>query len=402
MAFLLLIIIYLTFISLGLPDSLFGVSWPIMHINFNLDIGYASLITVLIGLGTVWTSLFAGKLIRKFGTGIVTTVSILLTIIGLIGISFSPNIYIMIGFAIVLGIGAGAIDAALNDYVAKNYKPQHMNWLHSFWGIGVTTSPIIMSRFLVNENWRGGYRTIALIQTVIFIFAFLAYPLWKKVANKKATMPQLHMDNTVESIISQTKKDDIKEKFRPTKVRGLSLVLAMLACYCAIEMIVGVWGATFLISTKNIVASKAALWVSLYFGGITLGRILSGFLAIKLSDKTLIRCGMSVVFCGTICLALPFVNTTLIGLMLIGLGCAPIFPCTIHATKYRFGSAFSADVIGFQMAAAYVGGGLLQPLFGLVASKTTFVILPFVLLGLIVIQIILIETLNNKLKNKTA
>lgn len=399
MAFLLLIVIYLTFISLGLPDSLFGVSWPIMHINFNLDIGYASLITVLIGLGTVWTSLFAGKLIRKFGTGIVTTVSILFTIVGLVGISFSPNIYVMIVFAIVLGIGAGAIDAALNDYVAKNYKPQHMNWLHSFWGIGVTTSPIIMSRFLVNENWRGGYRTIAIIQTAIFIVVFLAFPLWKKVANKKSTTNQLHIDTIAESLISETKNDDIKVKFRPMQVRGLSLVLAMMACYCAIEMIVGVWGATFLISTKNIVAAKAALWVSLYFGGITVGRILSGFLAMKLSDKTLIRCGMAVVVCGTIALALPFSNiTTLLGLMLIGLGCAPIFPCTIHATKDRFGSAFSADVVGFQMAAAYVGGGLLQPLFGLIAAKTTFVILPFVLLSLVLIQIILIETLNYKLK----
>lgn len=389
MAFILLLVIYITFISLGLPDSLFGVTWPVMHIDFHLHVGYASLVSVIIGLGTVSTSFFAGKLIRKFGTGMVTTVSILFTVIGLLGISYSPNIYFVILFAIVLGIGAGAIDAALNDYVAKNYKPQHMNWLHSFWGIGVTVSPIIMSRFLLSDNWRGGYRTIALIQLAIFVIVVIAFPLWKKISSKSVNEVAVASDNE-------------KQKFRPTKVRGLSLVLVALACYCGIEMVVGVWGATFLIKTRGASPSTAALWVSLYYGGVTAGRILSGFLAMKLSDKTLIRYGMAVVICGAICLALPFSkNIALIGMLLVGLGCAPIFPSTIHATKDRFDSAFSADIVGFQMASAYIGGGLIQPLFGVIAARTTFAILPYVLMGLMLIQIILIETLNRKLR-KTA
>lgn len=389
MAFLLLLVIYITFISLGLPDSLFGVTWPVMHIDFNIDIGYASLISIIIGLGGINTSFFAGKLIRKFGTGLVTTVSILFTVVGLLGISFSPNIYIVILFAIILGMGAGAIDAALNDYVAKNYQPQHMNWLHSFWGIGVTVSPIIMSRFLLNDNWRGGYRTIALIQLSILVIVAIAFPLWKKVSSKKESQAVVIVDSK-------------KEKFRPSKERGLPLALVALACYCGVEMVVGVWGATFLIKTRYISPSTAALWVALYYGGLTAGRILAGFLAMKLSDKTLIRYGMVVVVCGAICLALPMGSIgSAIGMLLVGLGCAPIFPSTIHATKDRFDSAFSADIVGFQMASAYIGGALMQPIFGVIASKTTFAILPYVLLGLMLIQIILTEILNKKLR-KTA
>ncbi|MEG2453771.1 MAG: MFS transporter, partial [Clostridia bacterium] len=376
--------------SLGLPDSLFGVAWPVIHIEFGIDQGFASLMTIIIGCGTIWTSIFAGKAIRKFGTGIITAFSVCFTAVGLIGISFSQNVWVMIVFCIILGIGAGAIDAALNDYVAKHYKPQHMNWLHCFWGIGVTTSPIIMSRFLKNADWRGGYQTIAIMQSVLVVIMFASLPLWKKVTNSfKLSESALNVVPTSETI---------KSKINPIKIKGVTLSMAGMAFYCGLEMTLGTWGASMLIETKGIAPSTAALWIALYYGGITVGRGLSGFLAMKLSDNTLIKGGLFAIIFGIVLLLLPFGQIlTLIGLMLIGLGCAPIFPCTIHATATRFGFEYSADLVGYQMAAAYIGSGILQPLVGFISSRTTFLIMPYILLGFVLIQLLFFTLLKRKL-----
>lgn len=387
MTVLLLIIIYLAFVSLGLPDSLFGVAWPIVHLEFQLDEGFAGLVTIIIGAGTVWTSVVAGKAIRKFGTGWVTAVSTLLTVAGLLGISVSPNIWIMIAFAIVLGIGAGAIDAALNDYVAKHYKPQHMSWLHCFWGIGVTASPLIMSKFLGSGNdWRGGYQTVAIIQSVLLVFMFCSLPLWKKLENSPLVIPE-------DAPLPTT------EKIKPIKIPGVWLAMLSLGFYCSLEFTCGTWGASFLINTKNIDAATAAKWVSLYYGGITLGRGLTGFFAMKLNDKTLIRSGIIIAAFGAVMLILPFGKSfTFVGLLLVGLGCAPIYPCSIHATASRFGAEYSADIVGYQMACAYCIGGLCQPALGFISTRTTFAIIPYAFLALTLLQLLITEVLNKKLK----
>jgi Fucose permease len=393
MATLLLIIIYAAFVSLGLPDSLFGVAWPVIHLEFKLDQSLAGVVTLIIGAGTIWTSFIAGKAIRKFGTGWVTAVSVLFTVCGLFCISLSPNIWLMILSAIILGIGAGAIDTALNDYVAKHYKPQHMSWLHCFWGIGVTASPLIMSKFLGDgNNWRGGYQTVALIQTVLLVVMFCSLPLWKKLEKTE------HV-----SVDDATLEDEEKPNVKPIKIKGVWMAMLMLGFYCSLEFTCGTWGASFLINTKNIDAATAAKWVSFYYGGIMAGRGLTGFFAMKLSDKVLIRSGIIIAAVGAVMLIFPLGKEfTFIGLLLVGLGCAPIFPCTLHATASRFGAKYSADIVGYEMASAYCVGSLVQTSLGFIASRTTFTILPFAFLAFALLQLLLTEALNAKLKNQTA
>ena len=391
MATLLLIIIYASFISLGLPDSVFGVSWPVAHIDLGVGLDFASLLTVLVGLCTASLSMFAGRLIRRFGTGPVTSVSVLLTAIALMGISFSPTVWWVIPFMIMLGVGAGAVDVGLNDYVAAHYKAQHMNWLHCFWGIGVTVSPLIMSRFLLNASWRSGYRVIALIQLGFSVMLFLALPLWKKIAAKNA-------DPSLPDAEPLPAPDPAA---RPIQTPGVRMSMLMLAFYCGLEYIVGTWGASFLIHTRGIDAARAATWVSLYYGGIMFSRFITGFTTMRLSDQAPIRTGLIVLLLGAVCLALPFGDVfALMGMLLVGMGCGPIFPCTIHATAARFGKTYSADIVGFQMGGAYFGTLLLQPLFGYVATRTTFFITPYVLLVLALLQLCLFEGLERKLKKR--
>lgn len=397
MATLLLVIIYLAFISLGLPDSMFGVAWPIIHLEFGLDKSFASYVTIIVALGTIWTSFFTGKIIRKFGTGKVTAFSVGITALALLGISFAPSIWLTIACSIPLGIGAGAVDAGLNDYVARHYKPRHMSWLHCFWGIGVTTSPLIMSKFLENNDWRGGYFTISLMQFCLVIILFAAIPLWKKVADKRTALnldiAKASADN---DIVGQENKD---KKINPLKIKGVILAVLSFAFYCGLENTLGTWGASFLIYEKGISAAVAAKWITFYFGGITIGRFITGFLTMKLSDKTLIRGGIVLILIGTILLSLPLTEIAVfIALLFIGTGCAPVFPCSLHATPSRFGANNSPDIIGIQMGFAYIGIVLIQPLFGIIASKTTFAITPYVLMGLALIILLTTELLNFKQK----
>lgn len=387
MVTILLVIIYASFISLGLPDSLFGVAWPVAHLDLGVDLSFASLLTIVVGACTSCMSMFSGRFIRKFGTGPVTAVSVLLTAIGLFGISVSPSVWWMIFCMIVLGIGAGAVDVGLNDYVSAHYKAQHMNWLHCFWGIGVTVSPLIMSEFLKNGAWRSGYRAVGFIQIGFTVLLFIALPLWKKVAAKNAAT------DAAEPV------PEPEPGAKPMRLPGVKLAMAMLALYCGFEYILGTWGASFLIHTRGIEASVAAQWASMYYGGIMLGRFVSGFFSMKLSDKTLIRGGIAVMMLGALFLALPLGSGfALLGLLFIGVGCGPVFPCTIHATAGRFGKTYSADIVGFQMGGAYFGTLLIQPLFGYIASNTTFLITPYVLFGLAALQLVLMELLEAKLK----
>lgn len=370
---LLLAVIYIVFISLGLPDSLFGVSWPVVHTEFGLPENIASLYSIVMGACTGGVSFVAGKLIRKFGTGKVTFLSTLLTVIGLIGISFSTNIFLMMFFSIILGFGAGAIDTGLNNYVSLHYKARHMNWLHCFWGVGVTLSPIIMSFFLADKNssWRNGYRAIALIQFFIALIVLFTLNKWNvepKTETDKNDVIDIHEKGVSELL----------------RIKGVAVSIFSLGLYCSGEFMIGTWGATYAINVFAISPDEAAKWVSLYYGGIMLGRIISGFVADKLSDNTLIKTGAICAAVGIIILILPVGAGSLFGLLLVGIGYGPIFPSVLHSVPSRFGIKYSADITGYHMGGAYGIGFAVQLIYGYVASATSFAITPYILLALII------------------
>lgn len=384
---LLLIVIYVVFISLGLPDSLFGVSWPVVHTEFGIPESFASVYSVIISVCTGGVSFVSGWLIRKFGTGKVTLVSILITALGLIGISFSPNIYLMLLFSIIMGYGAGAIDTGLNNFVSLHYKAQHMNWLHCFWGVGVTVSPMIMAQFLTGEmgSWRGGYRVVALMQVVIALLVLVTLPKWKK---------------SEAPVTAESEEKSDKNLIDILKTKGMITSILSLGLYCTMEFLLGTWGATFIVNTLGLSPDTAAMWVSLYYGGIMLGRVISGFVSMKYSDKNLIRGGIAVSFVGMIILLLPLGATSLVGLLLIGVGFGPVFPSTLHAIPDRFGKKYSADITGYHMGGAYAIGFGLQLIYGFVASATTFKITGFVLVGVCLGLLFCSEKTIRTLKNK--
>lgn len=368
-----LVVIYVVFISLGLPDSLFGASWPVVHLDFGIDQSFASIYSIVTGVCSGGASFVAGKVIRKFGTPTVTFVSTLLTVTGLIGISFSPNIWVMMFFTIVMGYGAGAIDTALNNYISLHYEARHMSWLHCFWGVGVTVSPIIMSFFLNDgSSWRNGYRVIALMQFTIALYVALFLKKWKKLDNKIA--PQ-----------AEESKAPDKGLFQILKMKGIKTSILSLGFYCSMEFLLGTWGATYLVNTYGESPDTAARWISLYFGGIMVGRLISGFISIKVKDNNMIRGGIAVALLGIIILALPFGNKSAIGLLLIGAGFGPVFPSVLHSVPQRFGTDYSADITGYHMAGAYSLGFLVQLSFGYIATWTTFKITPLVLLAFIIL-----------------
>ncbi len=367
----LLVIIYIVFISLGLPDSLFGVSWPVVHLDFEINESFASLYSIITGICTGGVSFVAGKLIRKFGTGKVTLVSTLLTVIGLFCISISPNLVVMMLGTVILGYGAGVIDTALNNFVSLHFKAHHMNWLHACWGVGVTISPLIMSAFLTSEtgSWRNGYRVIALIQFLIAIVIALSLKQWKIVKEDISAEEEIQSQKSLVDIL---------------KIKGVLTSILSQGLYCSMEFLIGTWGASYLVNVHLLSPDEAAKWVSLYFGGIMVGRIISGFISIKLSDDAIIRGGIIVSFIGMIILTLPLGEVSFIGLLLIGIGFGPIFPSVLHAVPDRFGKEYSADITGFHMGGAYGIGFAIQLAFGLVATATTFKITTFVLLALAV------------------
>lgn len=367
----LLVIIYIVFISLGLPDSLFGVAWPVVHIDFNINENFASLYSIITGVCTGGVSFVAGKLIRKFGTGKVTLVSTLLTVAGLFCISLSPNIMVMMLGTVVLGYGAGVIDTALNNFISLHYKSQHMNWLHACWGVGVTVSPLIMSMFLTGEtgSWRNGYRVIALMQLSIALVIAFTLNKWNSVKEEFST--------------EQSEKSQ-KTIFEILKIKGVLTSILSQGLYCSMEFTIGTWGASYLVNVHSLLPDEAAKWISLYFGGIMIGRIISGFISIKTSDNSMICGGIIVSFLGMILLSLPLGRISFFGLLLIGIGFGPIFPSILHSVPDRFGKEYSADITGFHMGGAYSIGFAVQLVFGFVATATTFKITTFVLLALAV------------------
>lgn len=379
---ILLIIIYLTFISLGLPDAILGSAWPIIHDELNVSITYAGIVTIITTAGTIISSLFSEKIVRRFSTGKVTTFSVFLTSVGLLGIYFSPNFLWICLLSIPLGLGGGAVDSVLNNFVAINYKASHMNWLHCFWGIGATLGPFIMSLFLFKENgWRIGYATIGVIQAALVICLVISLPLWRKF-EKKQTIEKEHTEIKLNKIL---------------KINGMKPALISFFCYCSLELTAGLWASSYLTITKGISVDIAAKWVSFYYLGITVGRFISGFVTMKLSNKQMIRSGQIICICGIFLLILSTPNIfKLFGLILIGLGCAPIYPAMLHDTPNRFGKDLSQGVMGIQMATAYMGSAVIPPLFGVLSKIFDLNILPYFLLLLIVLMIGSSEMVNIK------
>lgn len=383
---ILLIIIYIAFISLGLPDAILGSAWPLMHTDLNVPISYAGIATMIVSGGTIISSFFSEKMIRKFGTGKVTTISVLLTATGLLGIYFAPSFIWICLLGIPLGIGAGAVDAALNNFVALHYEAKHMNWLHCFWGIGATSGPFIMSLFLLNQNgWRIGYATIGIIQAILVICLFISLPLWRQFETTQKVEEEDDNDIKIKSLL---------------KIPGAKPTLIAFFCYCAVELTTGLWASSYLVVNDGLAVELAAKWASFYYLGITVGRFIAGFLTMKLTNTQMIRIGQTICIIGAILLVLPITSVfKLIGLIFIGLGCAPIYPAMLHETPNRFGKELSQRLMGIQMATAYVGSTLIPPLFGALSKVLGLQMLPYFLLIFLIIMLVSSEKAAYKKTN---
>ena len=385
MVHLLLIIIYLSFISLGLPDALLGAAWPSMYPQFDVPVSYAGIISMIIALGTVISSLQSDRLTRKLGTGKVTAISVGITALALFGFSISHSFWMLCLWAIPYGLGAGSVDASLNNYVALHYESRHMSWLHCMWGVGASAGPYIMGYVLTaGREWNSGYRVIAVLQIVLTAILVCSLPLWKK------RPAEIVLDGKIQTAKALTIREVLQ-------LAGAKEILICFFCYCALEQTTGLWASSYLTLHKGVSADTAAAFASLFFIGITVGRALSGFLTMKFNDVQMIRLGEAVIGAGVLVMLLPFgQNLSLAGLILIGLGCAPVYPCVIHSTPAHFGADKSQAIIGIQMACAYVGTCLMPPVFGLIANHITVALLPVYLLIILVLMVIMHELLCKK------
>ena len=356
MVSLLLAVIYLAFISLGLPDALLGSAWPVMQGELSLPISFAGVISMIISGGTILSSLLSDRMTRKMGAGLVTALSVLMTAAALFGFSISTKPWMLIAWSIPYGLGAGAVDAALNNYVALHYSSRHMSWLHCMWGVGATISPFIMSMALQRGwGWQTGYRSVSYIQVALTAILFLSLPLWKK----RTETPE-GAENEAE--------DKPKSLGQLLRIPGVSLILLTFFGYCAMESTAGLWASSYLVSARGVEAETAARFASLYYLGITLGRFLNGFIADRFGDRNMIRAGLGLALVSILVILLPWRICPLIGLVTMGVGSAPIYPCIIHSTPESFGRENSQAIIGVQMASAYIGSTFMPPVFGLIAQ----------------------------------
>lgn len=372
---LLLIIIYLSFISLGLPDALLGSAWPTMYLDLSVDASMAGLISLIVSAGTIISSLMTDRVVRRFGTAFVTTFSVALTAIALLGNSFSPNLFFLCLMAVPMGLGAGAVDASLNNYVALHYKARHMNWLHCFWGVGASASPLLMSFALERmQSWRMGYRMVGVIQAVLVVILFFSRNLWDKVGQS---------DNAISSVEQEVLS--VRERFR---IPGAKAAMLSFFAYCGLESMAGLWGTTYMVLVRGVNEIQAAQWVALYYFGITLGRFLGGFLTFKFSNKHMIRLGLSFIFVSILLTVLPLSPIFLqIAFFSLGLGCAPVFPGLLQETPENFGAARSQSMMGIQMASAYVGITVMPPLFGWLTKLVGYGFYPYYLTILFVLML---------------
>lgn len=385
---LLIAIIYLAFISLGLPDSLLGSAWPVIYNDIGVPLSYMGILSMIVSACTILSSLMSDRLTRRLGTGKVTIASVFLTAFALLGYSFANSFWVLALLSIPYGLGAGAIDAALNNYVANHYSAKHMSWLHCFWGIGTIISPSIMSFALTNYSWSVGYRIVGLIQIVIGIVILCTLPIWG--VNKSKTADAEKAGKAV----------SIPQALR---IPGVPSLLLAFFGYCAAESTATSWAATYLVEAKEFDEASAAALGALVFLGITVGRFLGGFLMDKLGNLKMIRLGISIAICGILILIFSLDNAvlTIIGLGVVGLGCAPVYPCIINSTPDNFGAENSGAIIGIQMASAYVGTTFISPLFGVIAKALGFTLYPiYILLFLILLAVMINLTFRITAKNK--
>ena len=389
---LLLAVIYLAFVSLGLPDALLGSAWPTMYPQMSVPVSYAGFVSMTISAGTIISALLSDRLTLRFGAGRVTATSVAMTAFALFGFSFSSQYWMLILFAIPYGLGAGGVDAALNNYVAVHYESRHMSWLHAMWGLGAALGPTVMGFALShNQGWNWGYRYIAIIQVVLTAILIFSLPLWK------TRTPELH-EVTTES-------ENQQESGAPRKPLSLAQVLAipgakqimiMFFCYCAIESTAMLWASSYMVLNHGIDTVTASTFASLFVAGITIGRFASGFMTMRFDDPTMIRIGQATVAAGVLVMFIPLPAHigVFAGLIILGLGCAPIYPCVIHSTPTYFGADKSQAIVGVQMASAYVGSMLMPPVFGVIANTISIALFPLYIAVLLVLMVIMHEWLR--------
>ena len=389
---ILLLMIYLAFVSLGLPDALLGSAWPIMYQEFAVPVSYSGTVFMIICGGTILSSLNSEKLNRRFGTGKITAISVLLTAIALFGFSISHSFLMLCLFAIPYGLGAGSVDAALNHYVALHYSSRHMSWLHCMWGLGASVGPYIMGSVLQKgEPWSRGYLIVSLIQFALAVALFCSLSLWKK-KPEKLTENSSNAPGALEGKansdgagVSKQKALSLKEIFA---IPGAKECMASFYSYCALEQTVGLWAGSFMVLALGMEENLAASFVALYYFGITFGRFLSGFFTMKWKDEQLVLGGSAIVFFGIFLLFTPWSKAMVLpALILIGLGCAPVYPSVIHSTPYNFGVEHSSALIGAQMASAYVGTLIMPPLFGVLGRSFSMKLFPYYSMFLLLLMI---------------
>ena len=383
MIHLLLVIIYLSFISLGLPDALLGAAWPIMSQEFTVPLSYAGGISLIIAIGTVISSLMSDRLTKWLGSGKVTAISVAMTAVAIFGFSVSEEYWQLCIWAIPYGLGAGSVDASLNNYVALHYASSHMSWLHCMWGLGASIGPYIMGMALTGGmGWSEGYGIISVIQMILCAVIFISLPLWKKRGSSSGQGGEAAKPLTMRQIFGIT---------------GAKEVMLAFFCYCALEQTCILWGSSYYVHHIGLDEETAASLASLYMLGLTLGRFLNGFLTYKISDTNLIRLGEVLIGLGVLVMLLPMGHTAaMIGLTLMGLGSAPIYPCIIHSTPAHFGEENSQALIGVQMASAYIGICCMPPLFGVLANHIGVYLLPWYTGAILVVMTLMCERLNRK------
>lgn len=399
MASLLLAVIYVAFISLGLPDSLLGAVWPTMSQDLAVPVSWAGGISAVISMFTIVSALLSDRMTLRLGAGRVTAISVALTAIALAGFSVAPNYWVLLLIAVPYGLGAGGVDAALNNYVAIHYESRHMSWLHCMWGVGASIGPYIMGYALSNgQGWPWGYRYIAILQVALTLILVLSLPLWK---SRKLTAAESN-DGAEDEVGTDDGTALAGERREPLGVsgvlaiRGAKEILIMFFCYCAIESTAGLWASSYMVMHAGVDKVTAASWASLFYVGITVGRALSGFLTMRFRDPVMIRIGQVLVLLGvvTMFLPLPYHLGIVAGLIVVGLGCAPIYPCVIHSTPAYFGEENSQAIVGVQMACAYTGTLLMPPLFGIIAQYVTISLYPWYLLLFLVLMVAMHERLR--------
>ena len=376
---LLLALIYVSFISLGLPDSLLGSAWPQMQESLGVSLSLGGVISFLITASTILSSLMSHRVIQRFGTGGVTMCSVAMTALALLGFSLSDSFLVLCLWAIPYGLGAGSVDAALNNFVALHCKAKHMSWLHCFWGIGATGGPYIMGLCLSRGmGWQAGYRTISFLQMALTLILLLSLPLWKKQEQPLSG--------------GETVRPQTPQWGKLLKRPGVKAALTAFFFYSALELTTGLWGSSYMVAVRGISPETAAKWISLFYLGITAGRFFSGFLTLRFSDDTMVRLGEGTAIVGIILLLLPLHNLFLcVGLILTGLGCAPIYPSLLHATPQRFGQSLSQSLMGTQMAISYLGSTTMPPVSGFLSEKIFMGLYPVLLLVFALCMTILTE-----------